>query len=43
MGFPAPCGDFRMGPRELTGRGITMAMLGGILEGRVGPDATTWQ
>lgn len=36
MGFPAPCGDFRMGPRELTGRGISMGMLAGILEDRVG-------
>jgi uncharacterized protein (TIGR03435 family) len=36
VGFPAPCGDFRMGPRELTGRGISMRMLGGILSGRVG-------
>jgi uncharacterized protein (TIGR03435 family) len=36
MGFPAPCGDFRMGPRELTGRGIPMGMLGGIVSDRVG-------
>ena len=36
MGFPAPCGDYRMGPREVTGRGVSMGMLGGMLGGRVG-------
>jgi uncharacterized protein (TIGR03435 family) len=35
-GFPPPCGDFRMGARALTARGMTMAGLGGLLRGRVG-------
>ena len=38
MGFPVPCGDFRMGPREVTARGVSMAGLGRILGGRAGRD-----
>ena len=36
MGFPVPCGDFRMGARELTARGVSMASLGRMLSGRAG-------
>lgn len=36
MGFPVPCGDFRMGAREVTARGVSMAMLGRMLSGRAG-------
>jgi hypothetical protein len=33
---PPPCGDFRMGPRRLVGRGMTMARLASLLAPRVG-------
>jgi uncharacterized protein (TIGR03435 family) len=35
-GFPVPCGDFRMGAREVTARGVSMASLGKMLSGRAG-------
>jgi uncharacterized protein (TIGR03435 family) len=35
-GFPVPCGDFRMGARELTARGVSMADFGKLLSGRAG-------
>jgi uncharacterized protein (TIGR03435 family) len=33
---PPPCGDFRLGARLLTARGMTMARLAQLLRGRVG-------
>jgi uncharacterized protein (TIGR03435 family) len=33
---PPPCGDFRLGARALTARGMTMPRLAGLLKGRVG-------
>jgi uncharacterized protein (TIGR03435 family) len=33
---PPPCGDFRLGARALTARGMTMARLARLLRGRVG-------
>ena len=36
QGFPPPCGDFRLGTRALTARGMTMAGLSKLLGGRVG-------
>jgi uncharacterized protein (TIGR03435 family) len=36
MGFPPPCGDFRLGARELTARGMTMPTLARLLAGRAG-------
>ena len=36
MGFPPPCGDFRLGARTLTARGMTMAGLARLLAGRGG-------
>ena len=35
-GFPPPCGDFRLGARALTARGMTMAGLARLLGGMVG-------
>jgi uncharacterized protein (TIGR03435 family) len=32
---PPPCGDFRLGARALTARGMTMARFAGLLRGRV--------
>jgi uncharacterized protein (TIGR03435 family) len=32
---PPPCGDFRLGARALTARGMTMPRLAGVLRGRV--------
>lgn len=36
MGFPPPCGDFRMSARSLTARGMTMPRLARLLERSVG-------
>jgi len=36
MGFPPPCGDFRLGARQLTARGMTMSGLARLLAGRAG-------
>jgi uncharacterized protein (TIGR03435 family) len=36
MGFPPPCGDYRLGAGAFVGRGLTMAALAGMLGGRVG-------
>jgi uncharacterized protein (TIGR03435 family) len=36
MGFPPPCGDFRLGARELTARGVSMDALSRLLAGRAG-------
>ena len=33
---PPPCGDFRLGARTLTARGMTMSRLAGLLKDRVG-------
>jgi uncharacterized protein (TIGR03435 family) len=33
---PPPCGDFRLGARALTARGMTMPRFAGLLKGRVG-------
>jgi uncharacterized protein (TIGR03435 family) len=33
---PPPCGDFRLGARALTARGMTMQRLAGLLQDRVG-------
>jgi uncharacterized protein (TIGR03435 family) len=35
-GFPPPCGDFRLGARALTARGMTMPRLASLLRGLVG-------
>ena len=35
-GFPPPCGDFRLGARTLTARGMSMQMLARVLGGRAG-------
>jgi uncharacterized protein (TIGR03435 family) len=35
-GFPPPCGDFRLGARELTARGVSMSALARLLAGRAG-------
>ena len=35
-GFPPPCGDFRLGARTLTARGMTMTALAKLLRDRVG-------
>jgi uncharacterized protein (TIGR03435 family) len=35
-GFPPPCGDYRLGARSLTARGMTMARLASLLRGLVG-------
>jgi uncharacterized protein (TIGR03435 family) len=34
-GGPVPCGDFRLGARMLSARGMTMTRLAGLLKGRV--------
>jgi uncharacterized protein (TIGR03435 family) len=36
QGFPPPCGDFRLGTRALTARGMTMAAFAKLLRARVG-------
>jgi uncharacterized protein (TIGR03435 family) len=36
LGFPPPCGDFRLGARSLTARGMTMSALARLLAGRAG-------
>jgi uncharacterized protein (TIGR03435 family) len=36
MGFPPPCGDFRLGARALTARGVSMDALARLLGGRAG-------
>jgi uncharacterized protein (TIGR03435 family) len=35
-GFPPACGDYRLGARALTARGMTMGRLARVLRGRVG-------
>ena len=35
-GFPPPCGDYRLGARALTARGMTMPALARLLAGRAG-------
>lgn len=35
-GFPPPCGDYRLGARALTARGMTMPRLASLLRGMVG-------
>jgi uncharacterized protein (TIGR03435 family) len=35
-GFPPPCGDYRLGARALTARGMTMSALARLLAGRAG-------
>jgi uncharacterized protein (TIGR03435 family) len=34
LGFPPPCGDFRLGARSLTARGMSMSALARLLAGR---------